>query len=521
MIDSHAHIDTTPFAADRAEVLQRAWDAGITSIIIPDIQPEHRDNLISITSSDPRLYRGIGVHPHHVANLPEQELNEIDKGALADRVVAIGEIGLDYHYDFAPAETQKEWFRAQLQLAKKHHLPAIIHNREADNDILDILHDEQDGTLQGVLHCFSSDTEVLRKALDLGMLVSFTGNITFKRSTLANVVRYVPTDRFMIETDAPYITPEPYRGKRNEPAYVARVAGKIAEIKGLSMDQIIDFSTTTAKKFFALCALIVVCTITAVAQPTPPRDEDYPFDRDWEIALDNYYADSVAWEKWIKPRRLGVGLSIGTLTVVELQQFLQRYNYRSTSVPTDPSRWTYYQRGEGPERSFSFESLSAIGGTVTYGLSTNVVLEASGFYSQNTKPAKDFGLDPITTIMAEFTALYSLNPYSKINFLPQAGLCYASIDDGTLTRTKFGVNTGLGIGINIPTKIGLFYPVFNIRFNFLLGTDENRVVTRYIDPIVVGIYQNSTNPNIKSEDLADVNSIYSLPRLTILYYLPF
>jgi TatD DNase family protein len=165
MIDSHAHIDTKAFDEDRDVMLQRAWDAGVSSIIIPDIEPPRRAHLKQVVDSDPRLYRGIGVHPHHVGEITEAELAVIEAQCTEPKVVAIGEIGLDYYYDFCPPDVQKSYFREQIRIAKRHGLPVIVHNRESDADVLDILEEEQDGTLRGVLHCFSSGVDVLERLL--------------------------------------------------------------------------------------------------------------------------------------------------------------------------------------------------------------------------------------------------------------------------------------------------------------------------------------------------------------------
>jgi TatD DNase family protein len=399
MIDSHAHIDTKAFHADLPDTLQRAWDAGIEAIIVPDIEPSRREHLREVVDRDARLFRGIGIHPHHVGDVASDALRVVEEDSHQEGIVAIGEIGLDYHYDFCPADVQKSYFREQIRIAKRRGLPIIVHNRESDQDVLDIIEDEQDGTLQGVLHCFSGGLDILERAMKIGMHVSFTGNITFKRSTLDDVIRAVPEDRFMIETDSPYITPEPHRGTRNEPAHVAFVAQKIAEIRNMSLTDVKTITTRTARKLFALSLALITLTLASVAQPKPPVDEDYPNDRDWEIALDNYYADSVAYQKWIKPRRLGFGISLGSNTTVELQQYLQRYDPDPNAYGgdiTDARRWVFYERDKGPDRSFSFEGLLAIGATVTYGLTTQLVLEATYFYSENTEPAKQFGLDPTT-----------------------------------------------------------------------------------------------------------------------------
>jgi len=522
MIDSHSHIDGEAFNEDRADMLQRAWDAGVTAIIVPDIRPPLRNHLIDVVNSDERLFRGIGIHPHHVGEVTEADLREVEERCEDAKVVAIGEIGLDYYYDFCPPDVQKSYFRAQIGIAKRHGLPVIVHNRDSDDDVLNILREEQDGTLRGVLHCFSSSDEVLERALEIGLHVSFTGNITFKKSTLDSVVRSVPLDRFMIETDAPYITPVPHRGKRNEPSYVRFVAERIAEIRNMTVEQVIDTTTRTARTFFGLLSVFLVAVAIGNAQPTPPKDEDYENDRDWEIALDNFIADSIAYEKWIKPRKLGFGISLGSNTTVEQQKYLQRYDpsYGLLKPNTDPARWTTYERDSEnqPERSFSFEGLFTFGATFTYGVATPLVLELTYLYTENTKPAQEFGLDPITTNIIEFAAIYSLNPYSKINFMPELGATYAHTDDGTSTTTKFGINFGAGIGVNIPTPIGLFYPMVNVRFNYMLGTDEARVIRRYVDAVTGEQWVNSANPNQISEDIADVITLYSIPRLTILYY---
>ena len=522
MIDTHAHIDTKPFNEDRNEMLQRAWDAGIEAIIIPDIQVDRREHLKKVVASDARLFRGVGIHPHHVGEITQNDIDEVERESHEQDVVAIGEIGLDYHYDFCPVDTQKSYFRMQVEIARERGLPIIVHNRESDEDVLSIIKEVQDGSLRGVLHCFSSDVDILHRALDLGMNVSFTGNITFKRSTLDDVVRSVPMDRFMVETDSPYITPVPNRGKRNEPSYVGLIAQKIAEIKNMTMEEIRTASSKTARALFALSLAFIALTAVALAQPEYPVDEEYETDYEWEIAVENYYADSVAYEKWIRPRKLGIGITVGTNTTVELQKFTQRFEPTFIEgVPReDPRRWTTYEKDQGPKRSFSFEGLTSFGATVTYGLFTQLVLEGTYIFTQNTKPAEQFGLDPITTNIVELAALYNVNPNSKVNFLPQLGFTFSNSDDGTESFTKFGINVGMGIAMNVPTDIGLFYPMINVRFNFMLGTDNDKVVQKYIDPETGQTSFNSINPQQESVDLADVNTIFSIPRLTILYYIP-
>ncbi len=259
MIDTHCHLNAEQFTEDRREVLLRAEERGVRTVIIPAIEPKHFDGLLQLmheqaTLSSVRLYCGIGIHPHHAHEAREEDFERIeailDPATRIESIVAVGECGLDYYYDFAPRDVQKDVFRRQLRYAKQFQLPVIIHNRESDEDVLHLIEEEQDGRLRGVLHCFSSDRAVLDRALALGMMVSFTGNITYKKSTLSDVVAHLPLTHCMIETDAPYMSPVPYRGKRNEPSYVYHVAEKIAEIRGLSTDDVIAHTTRNAMHFF-------------------------------------------------------------------------------------------------------------------------------------------------------------------------------------------------------------------------------------------------------------------------------
>lgn len=516
MIDTHAHIDTAAFLEDREAVFQSALDSGVHTIIVPDIKPSDRENLVQVVNSKPYLFRGIGVHPHHTAEVDISCLEIVERDCKQNKVVAIGEIGLDYYYDFSPPATQKSYFREQIRIAKRNKLPIIVHNREADQDVLQIIEEEQDGTLQGVLHCFSSDIEVLERALRLGLHISFTGNITFKKSTLSAIVERVDSDKYMIETDSPYITPVPHRGKRNEPQYVRFTAEKISEIRGESVDHVISQTTSTARKFFGLALFMLLFSVAAYAQPSKPDYDDFENDRDYDIAVEYYYADSMAYERWIKPRTIGVGFSIGSNTVVEQQKFTQQY-IPSADKQTDPSRWRTAPADTLPERSFTYDGLLTYGGTFMYGLTTNLAFEGTFMFSNNDKAAQDQGLTRTSFSIYELTAHYSLNPYKKVNFVAQVGGTFANAEKDNLSTSKFGVNVGLGLGMNIPTKFGLFYPMVNVRFNFMFGTDADRVVTSYRDPNGAE-FVNSANPLQTSQNRADVTTIYSVPRFTLMFY---
>jgi TatD DNase family protein len=258
LIDTHSHIYLEKFAADRDQVIERSRAAGVEAIIVPATNPSEFDDALALADRYPEIRVAIGVHPHHAAEIGTEDLDRIERLAVERRVVAIGEIGLDYHYDFAPREVQHEVFRRQLRIAKRLDLPAAIHNRESDEDLLRIIEEEQDGSLRFQLHCFSSSREILRRALALGSMISFTGNITYSRSALDDVVRAVPDERIMIETDAPYLTPVPYRGKRNEPGYVGYVAAKIAELRDTPLETIKQMTTDNARRFFRLTIFLLL-----------------------------------------------------------------------------------------------------------------------------------------------------------------------------------------------------------------------------------------------------------------------
>jgi TatD DNase family protein len=279
LIDTHSHIYGERFGDDVDEVVARAIESGVERIIIPATKPSEFDEVLEIAGRHPSVSAAIGVHPHHAAEVGDEDLERVARLAGSGEVIAIGEIGLDYYYDFAPRERQHEIFREQLRIARRHSLPAIIHNRESDEDLLGIIDEEQDGSLRVQLHCFSSSQEILERAVALGAMISFTGNVTFAKSTLADVVRATPADRLMIETDAPYMTPVPFRGKRNEPSYLGMIAAKIAEIRGETLDSIKQMTTDNARRFFGLLSLLLAIMVmtpeSGSAQP-PPRTPGTP-----------------------------------------------------------------------------------------------------------------------------------------------------------------------------------------------------------------------------------------------------
>ena len=257
-VDSHAHIDGPEFDADRQDVIQRARDAGLLAILnvgTGDPNSGALERSIELAETHEGLYAAIGTHPHDALLFDDHAEQRIhDLVHQSPRVIAWGEIGLDFHYDNSPPDVQIHAFRRQLQLARRASLPVIIHTREAEEETIEILRSEWQGSeLPGIMHCFSGTNELAEQAIDLGMFVSFSGIISFKKADdLRSVAALVPLNRLLIETDCPYLSPVPYRGKRNEPAFVVEVARSLAELRGVSLEEI---GRITAENFARLFKL--------------------------------------------------------------------------------------------------------------------------------------------------------------------------------------------------------------------------------------------------------------------------
>lgn len=255
-VDSHCHIDGPEYDADREEVIARARAAGVKTILNVTSGDPHNGALeraVALAEEHKDIYAAIGVHPHD-ARLFDDRLAEririlIEK---SPRVIAWGEIGLDYHYDNSPRDTQLEVFRCQLQLAREAALAPIVHSREADDDTITILREELTGYDRGgVMHCFGGSLEMARSAIDLGFLISFAGNLTFKNAeALRQVARSLPLDRLLVETDSPYLSPVPFRGRRNEPARVVEVARCLAQLHGRTIEQVGEITSANFARLF-------------------------------------------------------------------------------------------------------------------------------------------------------------------------------------------------------------------------------------------------------------------------------
>ncbi|WP_433922278.1 TatD family hydrolase [Paenibacillus taichungensis] len=253
LFDTHTHLDAPQFDEDREEMIQRAVDAGVGRMINVGFNRETIPSTMKLAETYDFIYAAVGWHPVDAIMMQEGDLEWIASLCKHEKVVAIGEIGLDYYWDTSPKEVQHRVLRQQIGLARELNMPIVIHNRDAHEDIVKILREEKAGEVGGVMHSFSGSWETAKMCLDLGFHLSFGGPITFKNAKQPKeVLEKVPMDRFFIETDAPYLTPHPYRGKRNETAHVRLVAEAAAEIKGISVEEIAAITTKNAMERFGI-----------------------------------------------------------------------------------------------------------------------------------------------------------------------------------------------------------------------------------------------------------------------------
>lgn len=252
LFDTHAHFDDRQFDKDRDEVLKSLKSLGVSNIVNIGADMKGSEKSIELAEKYDFVYATVGIHPSETGDMTDTDIDKLRSLAKHPKVRAIGEIGLDYHYDDnAPADVQKKWFIRQLELAKELDMPVVIHDRESKGECLEILKNQK--ISNGVFHCYSGSAETAREILKLGMMISFTGVLTFKNARRAvEACAAVPLDRLMIETDCPYMAPEPHRGERNFSGYVRHVAEKMAEIKGVSYDEIVEITNRNARKFYGI-----------------------------------------------------------------------------------------------------------------------------------------------------------------------------------------------------------------------------------------------------------------------------
>ncbi|HXO01554.1 MAG TPA: TatD family hydrolase [Stellaceae bacterium] len=250
LIDSHCHLDFPDFAPEREAVIARAFAAGVGTMLTICTRLDQFDRVRAIAEADPRIWCSVGAHPHEASDHADLLAERLVALAADARVIGIGETGLDFHYDLSPHDVQERVFRAHIAASKTSGLPLIIHAREADEEIAAILAAKQPPP--GVLHCFTGSRALAEAALELGFYISISGIVTFRNAEdLRAIVRDLPIDRLLVETDAPYLAPVPYRGKRNEPAFVAATAAFVAELKGIDPEALAD---ATTRNFFRLFA---------------------------------------------------------------------------------------------------------------------------------------------------------------------------------------------------------------------------------------------------------------------------
>lgn len=257
LIDTHSHLDDARYDGDREAVIARARQAGVETMVTIGCDLDSSRKAAELAERYPFIYASVGVHPHEVKQIADDWYDELRRLAQRPKVLAYGEIGLDYHYNHSPPKLQRERFREQIGLARELRLPIVIHTREAQEDTIAILREEQAGDVGGVFHCFSGDAWLAKDALDLGFYLSFSGVLTFQNAVMLRaILKTVPMDRILIETDGPYLTPVPHRGQRNEPAFVKLVVEKIAEIRSAgdarAVEEIGRVTSDNARRLFKI-----------------------------------------------------------------------------------------------------------------------------------------------------------------------------------------------------------------------------------------------------------------------------
>lgn len=253
LVDTHSHIYSEDFLQDRDEALQRAYSAGVKKIILPNIDSGSIKHMLDLSESYPHLcYPLMGLHPTSVDNDYKEELEAVEYWLDKRKFYGVGEIGIDLYWDNKFINEQRDAFRQQIRMAKQHQLPIVVHVRDSFDETLEIVEEEQDGSLSGIFHCFSGDKDQASKVVDLGFLIGIGGVVTFKNSNLNQLVKTIAPENLVLETDAPYLAPVPKRGKRNESAYLVYVAQKLADIYGLPLSDLAEITTNNARKLFGI-----------------------------------------------------------------------------------------------------------------------------------------------------------------------------------------------------------------------------------------------------------------------------
>lgn len=253
LVDTHVHLNAEQYEEDVEEVIERAREVGVEKMVVVGFDTETIERAMELVERYDFLYAVIGWHPVDAVDCTEEDLNWIESLTKHPKVVGIGETGLDYHWDKSPKDVQIELFRKQIRLAKKLDLPIIIHNRDATADVVRILEEEEAHTVGGIMHCFSGSVEIARQCIDMNFMISLGGPVTFKNAKMPKkVATEIELEHLLVETDAPYLTPHPHRGKRNEPFYVTLVAEEIAKLKEITYEEVAEQTTANALKLFRI-----------------------------------------------------------------------------------------------------------------------------------------------------------------------------------------------------------------------------------------------------------------------------
>ncbi|WP_371365503.1 putative metal-dependent hydrolase YcfH [Sporomusa rhizae] len=252
LFDSHAHVDDSRFDEDRNEVIKRAAEAGLVGILNAGACMESSARSITLAQEHDMVYAAVGIHPHDAKEAKDHDYEQLAVWSSLAKVVAIGEIGLDYYYDMSPRDVQQQVFVRHIDVARQMGKPIIIHDRDAHGDVMTILKKEAKG-LTGVLHCFSGSSEMAKEVIKIGFYVSFAGPVTYaKDGKLKEVAASVPLERILVETDCPYLTPQPYRGRRNEPTHVKFTAEEVARVRGMDFEALAEAATANTKRLFGI-----------------------------------------------------------------------------------------------------------------------------------------------------------------------------------------------------------------------------------------------------------------------------
>jgi TatD DNase family protein len=253
LVDSHAHLDDSRFDKDREQLINNFEKDELSFVLHAAYDLQSSLKAVSASEKYEKIYASVGYHPHDVKDMTAESLEIIKSLAKKDKVVAIGEIGLDYYYDNSPRDIQRFWFREQVKLARELDMPYIVHDRDAHGDVFAIVKEEKYSNTRGIMHCYSGNVELAKEYVKLGFLISLAGPITFANSKKTKeVAKEIPLEYLLVETDCPYLTPIPFRGKRNQPAYVRYVAEEIANIKGVAFEEVAEKTTSNFKKIFGI-----------------------------------------------------------------------------------------------------------------------------------------------------------------------------------------------------------------------------------------------------------------------------